>query len=262
MAIVASYDWESDSWSHNGDHTRQLWREAVAEVAEKAKTALPQCSGRVDSAGKIVLAGDVELQPDGTARVASQSNGTTKYFVVNGECECPDYSKAPSNWCKHRIAAGIQKRAMALLKTRLEQHNSASPRPLEPSASAQAAQLDTTTLTLDLDPDVLAEGAPGQMAVSPVPLPEAPVSITLKATLNGHEVMVTLRGVDFASVKAQVEDASQWLQAQNGQSAGTEQEPASLPRCTLHGVALHRFERGGQVWHSHKLIDGSWCRGK
>ena len=44
-----------------------------------------------------------------------------------------------------------------------------------------------------------------------VPLPEAPVSITLKATLHGHEVMVTLRGVDFASVKAQAEQASQWL---------------------------------------------------
>jgi hypothetical protein len=40
-------------------------------------------------------------------------------------------------------------------------------------------------------------------------LPEAPVSITLKATLHGHEVMVTLRGVDFASVKAQVEQASE-----------------------------------------------------
>ena len=39
-----------------------------------------------------------------------------------------------------------------------------------------------------------------------MPLPEAPVSITLKATLHGHEVMVTLRGVDFASVKAQDED--------------------------------------------------------
>jgi hypothetical protein len=39
--------------------------------------------------------------------------------------------------------------------------------------------------------------------------PEAPVSITRKAMLNGHEVMVTLRGHDFASVKAQMEQASQ-----------------------------------------------------
>jgi len=102
MAIVASYDWESDSWTHNGDNpARQAWREAVAEIADKAKQTLPECNGRVDSAVKIVLAGDVELLPDGKAKVASQSNGTTAYFVVNGECQCKDYPKAPSNWCKH-----------------------------------------------------------------------------------------------------------------------------------------------------------------
>jgi hypothetical protein len=49
---------------------------------------------------------------------------------------------------------------------------------------------------------------------APGPLPEAPVSITLKATMHGHEVLVTLRGTDFAGVQAQVEQVSQWLQAQ------------------------------------------------
>jgi cytoskeletal protein RodZ len=44
-----------------------------------------------------------------------------------------------------------------------------------------------------------------QLDAPTAPLPEAPASITLKATLHGHEVMVTLRGVDFFSVKAQVE---------------------------------------------------------
>ena len=93
MAIVASYDWESDSWNHqNGDNpARQAWREAVAEIAEKAKATLPECNGRVDSAVKVVLAGDVELMADGTAKVASQSNGSTAYFVVNGECSCKDF---------------------------------------------------------------------------------------------------------------------------------------------------------------------------
>src|SRR5215467_5818182 len=87
MAIVSSYDWESDSWTnHNGDNlARKAYREAVAEIAEKAKQTLPDCVGRVDSAVKIVLNGDVELLPDGTAKVASQSNGSTKYFIVNGE---------------------------------------------------------------------------------------------------------------------------------------------------------------------------------
>src|SRR5712691_4212962 len=116
MTIVTSYDWTSDTWTHhNGDNpARTAWREAVAEIAEKAKVTLPDCIGRVDAAVKIVLAGDVELLEDGTAKVASASHGTMKYFIVNGECPCKDYSKAPSNWCKHRISAGLAKRAHAL----------------------------------------------------------------------------------------------------------------------------------------------------
>ena len=86
-------------------------------------------------------------------------------------------------------------------------------------------------------------------------LPEAPVSITLKATLHGHEVLVTLRGTDFASVKAQVEDASQWLQAQSDQ--GSE----STPHCPIHGVPLKRQQKNGRSWWSHKTTQG-WCQGK
>src|SRR5436190_17794017 len=104
MAIVSAYDWESDTWTHNGDtYDRQAWRDAVAAIADKAKAKLPECSGRVDSAVKIVLAGDVELQPDGTAKVASQSNGTTAYQIVNGTCTCRDFDKAPHQLCKHRV---------------------------------------------------------------------------------------------------------------------------------------------------------------
>jgi hypothetical protein len=100
MVAVQELSWEEVSSPDFGNPTRTAWRAAVADIAAKAKETLPQCTGRVDSAVKIVLAGDVELQPDGTARVASQSNGTTKYFVVNGECSCPDFAKAPSHWCK------------------------------------------------------------------------------------------------------------------------------------------------------------------
>src|SRR5499433_71372 len=103
MTIVTSYDWESDTFTHhNGENpTRQIWRDAVAEIAEKAKVTLPECNGRVDSAVKIVLNGDVKLLPEGKAKVASQSHGTTLYHIVNGECSCKDYAKAPSHWCKH-----------------------------------------------------------------------------------------------------------------------------------------------------------------
>src|SRR6266446_1358143 len=128
MAIVTEISWD-DMWSGKSlpeSPARKAFRDAVAEIAEKAKATLPECNGRVDSAVKIVLNGDVELLPDGTARGASQSNGTTKYFIVNGECSCKDYPKAPSNWCKHRIAFGLAKRANTLAKQRLAQLDSNS----------------------------------------------------------------------------------------------------------------------------------------
>jgi hypothetical protein len=102
--IVTAYDWEIDTFTHHAEtQARKAWREAVAEIADKAKAKLPECSGRVDSAVKIVLAGDVELLADGTAKVASQSNGSTAYHVVNGHCDCKDYPKAPHQFCKHRV---------------------------------------------------------------------------------------------------------------------------------------------------------------
>src|SRR2546422_1229007 len=111
MVAVHELSWEEVSAPDFG--ARAAWRQAVADIAAKAKETLPQCGGRVDSAVKIVLAGDVELLADDTAKVASQSNGTTAYFVVNGTCECRDFVKAPSGWCKHRIAAGLAKRGGA-----------------------------------------------------------------------------------------------------------------------------------------------------
>jgi hypothetical protein len=110
MVAVKEITWEEASAPGFEQTTRQAWREAVAEIAERAKQTLPECHGRVDKAVAIVLNGDVELLPDGTAKVASQSNGTTAYFVVNGECQCKDYPKAPSGWCKHRLCRETARR--------------------------------------------------------------------------------------------------------------------------------------------------------
>ena len=99
MVAVNEFSWEEVSSPDFG--SRAAWREAVAEIADKAKAKLPECNGRVDSAVKIVLAGDVELLPDGTAKVASQSNGTTAYHIVNGHCDCKDFAKAPHGFYKH-----------------------------------------------------------------------------------------------------------------------------------------------------------------
>src|SRR5262245_7202601 len=155
MAIVSEISWD-DMFAGKSlpeNPTRTIWREAVAEIAEKAKTSLPECIGRVDSAVKIVLNGDVELLEGTKAKVASQSNGTTKYFIVNGECSCKDYAKAPSNWCKHRIAAGIAKRAFSLAKQRLEQLDNAqngtsNPAPEQSTPEAPVTAQETPAMSL------------------------------------------------------------------------------------------------------------------
>src|SRR5262244_3153772 len=121
MVAVKEFSWEEVSSPDFG--ARAAWREAVATIAEKAKAKLPECNGRVDKAVALVLAGDVELLPDGTAKVASQSNGTTAYHVVNGHCDCRDYEKAPHNYCKHRLSAAIARRAQELTKAKLADTN-------------------------------------------------------------------------------------------------------------------------------------------
>ena len=130
----------------------------------------------------------------------------------------------------NRLGAAIARRAQELTKAKLD---AASNGHAEPPS----------------------QPAPTQPEAPTAPLPEAPVSITLKASLHGQEVMVTLRGTDFASVKAQVEDASQWLQAQSGHTAD------DTPQCPKHGVMKPSTK--GKGWYCpHKLSDGSWCKGK
>jgi hypothetical protein len=227
MVAVREISWEEASAPGFETTTRQAWRQAVAEIAAKAHEKLPECAGRVDSAVKIVLAGDVELQADGTAKVASQSNDSTAYYVVNGECSCKDFAKAPHQFCKHRLSAAIARRAHELVKVKLADTNGQAEAPRQP------AQPDTPT----------------------VPLPEAPVSITLKATLHGHEVLVTLRGTDFASVKAQVEQASEWLSVQAPAQPGE-------GWCGKHSVAMKlNHGKNGSTWYSHKTAEG-WCKGR
>jgi hypothetical protein len=236
MAIVASYDWESDTWSRNGDNpVRQVWREAVAEVAEKAKAALPECNGRVESAVKIVLAGDVELLADGKAKVASQSTGSTAYFVVNGECQCKDFPKAPQGFCKHRLAYGIHKRAYALAKQRLD-------------------QLDHTSNGVSMPPAEPSQAQPQGEAIPA--LPEAPASVNVHVTLPGRTVQVTLRDSDEQRLLARLEALLQRFPV--------EDEPEQAPAagwCSTHGVQMKLRNGEHGSWWSHKTADG-WCKGK
>jgi hypothetical protein len=193
----------------------------VATVADKAKAALPAATGRIDAAVKIVLQGDVELLDDGRAKVASQSNGTTVYHVVNGECSCKDFPKAPQGMCKHRLAYGIHKRAKTL-------------------ATAQLQALDA---------------APAPGASPPVALPEAPASVNVYVTLAGRQVQVTLRDADEQRLLARLEALLQRFP--NVPPAAPE---LSEGFCAAHGVQMTQHHNAKGAWYSHKTATG-WCKG-
>ena len=250
MTMIASYDWESDSWNQqNGDNpVRKAWREAVDEIAEKAKTALPECNGRVDSAVKIVLAGDVELQADGTAKVASQSNGATKYFIVNGECSCKDYAKAPSNWCKHRIAMGLAKRAYSVAKQRLDQLDN-------PSNGTSQTPIEQSTTDTPETPATTQETTPAPA------LPEAPASANVHVMLAGRQVQLTLRDSDEQRLLQRLETLlARFPVEEPAEPATTTPPPENW--CPIHQCHMRRYSNEKGSWFSHKTAEGTWCNGK
>ena len=239
MVAVHELSWEEVSSPDFG--ARAAWRAAVAEIAVKAKAKLPECNGRVDSAVKIVLAGDVELLEGTKAKVASQSNGTTKYFIVNGECNCKDYAKAPSNWCKHRIAAGIAKRAYTLAKQRLAQLDS----PSNGTSQIPVEQSTTETLIPVTTQDTVA-----------TPLPEAPASANVYVNIGGRQVQVTLRDSDETRLLQRLETLLQRFPVVED----TKQEPRE-GWCYKHIAQMkHKTNEKGSWWF-HKTSEG-WCHGK
>jgi hypothetical protein len=230
MVAVHELSWEEVSAPDFG--SRAAWRAAVAEIAAKAKETLPECNGRVESAVKIVLAGDVELLEGGKAKVASQSNGTTVYHVVNGECTCKDFPKAPSGWCKHRIAAGLAKRVAARVRA-----------PLDAPANGQAATPSQPTP---------AQASP---AVPTTALPEAPASVNVHVELSGRQVQLTLRDSDEGRLLQRLEAVLQRFPVAAKSAEDT------TPQCPTHGPMKPSTK--GKGWYCPaKLPDGRWCNSR
>ena len=45
-------------------------------------------------------------------------------------------------------------------------------------------------------------------------------------------------------------------------SAKDEPEKAESHICPIHNVPMREWKKNGRSWYSHKLEDGSWCKGK
>ena len=266
MVAVREITWEEASSPDFGRETpqtavRQAFRAAVAEVADKAKRTLPECNGRVDAAVKLVLAGDVELLDDGKARVASGYSAQATYLVADGTCECKDFEKAPSNWCKHRIATGLMKRAVGRADTLLD---AASPAP-GPVATTFPGTLDVVPAAGTPTP------APAPLPVAtvrqlPPPLPEATASANCHVTIAGRQVQVTLRDTDETRLLARL-TALLALYPVPEVSPGTPTPPTASAAtgegfCAIHQVQMRLNTKEGRSWYSHKQGDGSWCKGK
>jgi hypothetical protein len=113
---------------------RHLWETAVCLATTRARAALPDSNGRIDRAMQLVLDGCVELLDDHQARVTSQRDGETVYYVVNGICQCRDFPNAPQLMCKHRIARGIAVRAVQIARELGDvQAPASSPQPAIPA---------------------------------------------------------------------------------------------------------------------------------
>lgn len=119
MPMIAQTDWDTGVTTYNvpAMDAAQIWRSAVAQAATHARQAFPESHGRIDKAVQLVLEGAVELLDGGKARVTSQHDGITRYFVVNGTCDCPDFARAPAGWCKHRVARALTVKARQIAKT-------------------------------------------------------------------------------------------------------------------------------------------------
>ena len=111
---------------------------------------------------------------------------------------------------------------------------------------------------------------------------EAPASWNTKyLRSDGFVCQLTLRGTDGGDLLPKTDKAIEWLIAHDckpmngfkvsGQSNGPANSNKPAPKlengqadpawCPIHGCAMKRREKDGQVWYSHKAGD-AWCRGK
>jgi hypothetical protein len=214
---------------------------AVAQAA--ATMDRPEYNGRLQKAMDFVLTGAVTLHDDGTATVKSGSHT----YQINGECSCAE-SQSRSKYCKHFLAVQLLTRTLERLH--LPTNGTLSqPAPETPQAP---------------------QSATWQCA-------QAPSSCTLKWSLNGIELLLTLRAATdedlFERIKRvlpRIQDKVDAKRQARQEAKASQQPPASPPApeeenepwCAKHDVAFRRFTKGDQAWFSHQTAEGTWCRGK
>ena len=132
----------------------------------------------------------------------------------------------------------------------------------------------TTDQIEHLYPAAPAPGSGSRPGTSTGACPEAGLSLCLKGRLRGLDAQVTIRGKDRqefyanllgvldlssygAGLAALFDGASLPAAAANGT-----QEARPEGWCGKHGVAMQENHKDGRTWWSHRLQDGTWCKGR
>jgi hypothetical protein len=213
---------------------------ALDQAYTLALAKLPeQAHGRLAKALALVHSGGVFETGDGHWEVASQREGAEPHHLSGAACDCDWQQFHPEERCSHYLAVLLQRKCLALLKASAQEGTAPAPEPEADNGHRLCM------------PDV--------PAPCPEALPEAPVSITLKACFDGHEVLVTLRGSTFARVQEQVEQASAWLQAHAPVPPAGERAISETHPCKYHGAMRASTKVPGTFYCTKKLADGSYC---
>lgn len=84
---------------------------------------------------------------------------------------------------------------------------------------------------------------------------------------SGYECVLTLQAETGADAlkKAQAalsklsESGCTPLNHHNFSQSGEQKKEPVI--CPIHNVVMRQYQKNGRIWYSHKMEDGTWCRG-
>lgn len=244
---------------------QQLFYTVVLATAAQAKASMPDANGRVERARDLVLGGLVQPGPDNTFTVRSASARGKSYTLTEGVCTCHDAEKREDHCCQHLLATWIWRTARQTLAAQLARNG-------HQLAEAPAAPIAQGPL--DVSPGAEARTTLAQACSSPTHH-EATASMNTYVDFAGYRVQVTLRtlpGEDETQLHRRMEAYLKQFPAPDApQHAAAAEIPAETPPppegwCQWHACQMYLQtskdpSRPGQWW-SHRLADGTWCKGK
>jgi hypothetical protein len=216
-------------------------RDALARAYELAMTTLPaDTHGRLAKALELVEAGGVFESASHGWEVQSQSEAGKTYHV-NGSCGCEWAYHHPGTRCTHQYAVLLQRKTLQLL---------------EASAASDTGDVGDSVEAMPPAPQPV---APAQ------PLPDYPFSGTLKGFVGGVDTMLTVRGLNSTEFKANLQAVRALFDAPvpPDSSTGKSSTAQGDGWCDKHQAPMKlNHGKDGRTWLSHRLADGTWCKGR